>query len=491
MFKHALVQDTAYASLLKHDRKELHRFVAESLEQAYPERLDENAGLLAYHYAQCGDDAKLFEYAARAASVAANVFAHAEARAFLAQALAAIVNLPDTPENRGRRVDTMVEYIKLAWSVEPIPRLLERCREAEALVQSLVGSGEPSPENQARFAVIHYTASSMHMLLNELPTALEDYQRALREAESIGAVELSAFIRGFIGLIKTNQGYLDQAEEYLKQAWAVLSKAPDRWESNICLGTYALCLALQGKPEFLQPQLQAARAHLEAEHNIFSLLPILNYSANIAVWRGDLNAALAGMEEHLRRAEKAGDLFYVFSSHIFVALILSRLGRIQAADEEFERGVAIRKQIGGETLFGDWFAAMEAEIALNAERMQAAQELAEKAVKLAQSVNSIFVEAWAQRVWAQSMALSVRVKNDDDANEVVKAHFAESLRLFEHGDARPEAARTRVAWGKFLEERGEAERARELYEQAVAQFEVSGLTRELEETRELLNGVAA
>src|SRR6476646_10645116 len=92
LFKHALVQDTAYASLLKHDRKELHRFVAESLEHAYPERLDENAGLLAYHYTQCGNDVKIFEYATRAANVAAKVFAHAEARAYYSQALAAIVN---------------------------------------------------------------------------------------------------------------------------------------------------------------------------------------------------------------------------------------------------------------------------------------------------------------------------------------------------------------------------------------------------------------
>jgi predicted ATPase len=46
-FKHALVQDTAYQSLLKHERKHLHRVVGEALEEAYPAQLDENAALLA------------------------------------------------------------------------------------------------------------------------------------------------------------------------------------------------------------------------------------------------------------------------------------------------------------------------------------------------------------------------------------------------------------------------------------------------------------
>jgi len=44
IFKHALVQDTAYQSLLKKDRGRLHRAVAEAFERAFPDQLDENAG---------------------------------------------------------------------------------------------------------------------------------------------------------------------------------------------------------------------------------------------------------------------------------------------------------------------------------------------------------------------------------------------------------------------------------------------------------------
>jgi predicted ATPase len=56
-FKHALTQDSAYASLLKSQRTELHRRTAQAVEELYPEQLDEFAALLARHYSQAGDAA--------------------------------------------------------------------------------------------------------------------------------------------------------------------------------------------------------------------------------------------------------------------------------------------------------------------------------------------------------------------------------------------------------------------------------------------------
>ncbi len=58
LIKHALVQDTAQGSLLKHERKRLNRLVAVTLEHIYAERLDEYAARLAQHYDAAGDDAK-------------------------------------------------------------------------------------------------------------------------------------------------------------------------------------------------------------------------------------------------------------------------------------------------------------------------------------------------------------------------------------------------------------------------------------------------
>jgi predicted ATPase len=62
LFRHALVQDAAYGSLLKQERRELHGKVGEALEQLYPDRRDELAPVLAMHFEQAGDNDKAINY---------------------------------------------------------------------------------------------------------------------------------------------------------------------------------------------------------------------------------------------------------------------------------------------------------------------------------------------------------------------------------------------------------------------------------------------
>ena len=66
-----------------------------------------------------------------------------------------------------------------------------------------------------------------------------------------------------------------------------------------------------------------------------------------------------------------------------------------------------------------------------------------------------------------------------------EAQLAESLRLLEAGQSQLEAARTQVAWGTLCRDRGDLAAARAHWERAAAQWEASGLTHELERTREL------
>ncbi|HET7376251.1 MAG TPA: adenylate/guanylate cyclase domain-containing protein, partial [Anaerolineae bacterium] len=78
-FRHALVQDATYASLLKADRKHLHEKVGSILEQLYPEQLKELAPLLGHHFAEAGADEPAIKYLSLAGDVAAGRYANAEA----------------------------------------------------------------------------------------------------------------------------------------------------------------------------------------------------------------------------------------------------------------------------------------------------------------------------------------------------------------------------------------------------------------------------
>ena len=100
-------------------------------------------------------------------------------------------------------------------------------------------------------------------------------------------------------------------------------------------------------------------------------------------------------------------------------------------------------------------------------------------------MGGLFAEGFAQRVWGQSLA----ALDSPDWNDV-EEHLAASLRCFEEGDARLEAARTHVAWGLLCRDRRDAAAARGHLEQAAAQFEASGLVDELERTRCALQNLA-
>ena len=79
LFRHGLVQDAAYGSLLKQERRELHGRVGEALEELYPERPGELARVLAMHFEQAGETEKAIDYYAAGANHALGQYAIQEA----------------------------------------------------------------------------------------------------------------------------------------------------------------------------------------------------------------------------------------------------------------------------------------------------------------------------------------------------------------------------------------------------------------------------
>jgi class 3 adenylate cyclase/tetratricopeptide (TPR) repeat protein len=93
-FKHALVHEVAYDTLLRSRRKELHGTIAQTLERGWPETAETAPELLAHHYAAAGDDEVAVRYWERAGKLALERFALAEAVAHLSAGLALVERLP-------------------------------------------------------------------------------------------------------------------------------------------------------------------------------------------------------------------------------------------------------------------------------------------------------------------------------------------------------------------------------------------------------------
>jgi class 3 adenylate cyclase len=98
LFKHALVQDAAYSTLLRGPRQELHARIAAAIETRMPERVEREPELLAYHYAEAGQPDTAARYWLAAGRLAAQRSANSEAVAHLRHGIAAVHGLPETVE---------------------------------------------------------------------------------------------------------------------------------------------------------------------------------------------------------------------------------------------------------------------------------------------------------------------------------------------------------------------------------------------------------
>jgi predicted ATPase len=108
MFKHALIQDAAYQSLLKSTRQQYHQRTLHVLEEQFPATAAAQPELLAHHYTEAGLMAQAVSYWHKAGRGASERSAHVEAINHLRQGLALLQTLPETPERTQREVDILI-----------------------------------------------------------------------------------------------------------------------------------------------------------------------------------------------------------------------------------------------------------------------------------------------------------------------------------------------------------------------------------------------
>src|SRR4029434_341937 len=96
-FKHALIQDTAYQSLLKSTRQRYHQQIAHVLEARFPETTETQPELLAHHYTEAGLAEQAIPYWQQAGQQASDRSANLEAISNVTTGIELLKSLPETP----------------------------------------------------------------------------------------------------------------------------------------------------------------------------------------------------------------------------------------------------------------------------------------------------------------------------------------------------------------------------------------------------------
>jgi class 3 adenylate cyclase/tetratricopeptide (TPR) repeat protein len=129
IFRHALVQEVAYNSLLVTRRKEIHEKIGQAIEKLYPDRLEEFCEMLGYHYSVSGNPAKAYEYLKRSAKKAVRNNSLSEAVRYYAEAMTALSQMSETDENKREQIDLVLSMrapmARFGYAEEYLPMLLK------------------------------------------------------------------------------------------------------------------------------------------------------------------------------------------------------------------------------------------------------------------------------------------------------------------------------------------------------------------------------
>jgi class 3 adenylate cyclase/predicted ATPase len=210
-FKHALVQDAAYGSLLRSTRQQLHARIAGALEAQFPELMDSQPELFAQHYSEAGLIEKSITYWSNAGHRSAARSAMAEASSQYQKGLNQLALLPDDPERQRQKLELWIALGALLQAVkgQAAPETGHAYARARELWDQL---GSPS-----EFLHIPFGQSIHHAIRGELDLALgfdEDLLRLGRQRNDSAGLILGHLSSGrtlmFAGRLAASRSQLEE-----------------------------------------------------------------------------------------------------------------------------------------------------------------------------------------------------------------------------------------------------------------------------------------
>jgi tetratricopeptide (TPR) repeat protein len=477
-FAHALFQQFLYNDLSVGERRLIHHDVAAALETLVEGHTDTTAVQLARHYAEAGNEAKAAEYEIQAGDASRRAFAYPEARYHYRRALEMLASLEQTTSVIRTRLDTTIKYVDIALNSDAIFDLFARLQEAESLLQELPVPTDPS--DRVRIAYLHAWLGYLHEFVNEGATAMAYVQPLLEETKAIGNEELYREVAGLLGWMYALRGRFAQAIPLLLPTVSSLEQK-STWVKQVQAAT-GLSFALVGVGRCAEgiAVAQECIAHgQEAEHDL-TIATGQSFLALDYMMMGDANLAVEAATSCIQAAERGGELHQAIHGHIIKGFAHIRQHRRDLAQASMQQAQRLAAQMGHE--WTDlYFVALGAEIAQDSQQYAEAASQAEQVFTLAQATDSLWMQGLSQRIWAQAIAAL-----DPTRWHEVEQHLAASLAALEPGEARLEAARTHVAWGKLLAQRGNTQAAHEHLAQAALQYEKSELIERAAEVNVLL-----
>ncbi|RWO75240.1 MAG: adenylate cyclase [Mesorhizobium sp.] len=343
-FKHALVQDAAYDSLLRSKRQQIHAAVARAIEEHFPEKATAQPEILAHHYSAAAFAEQAIGYWLKAGQRAAELSANAEAIGHLMNGLEVLKSIPES-----RRRDELELDIQTALGMPLIATKGYGAPEtgaAYARAQELCSRLKCS--EQQLFPIL-YGQWAYHGVRSGWSKSRRLAENFLAQAEGRADRAMQVVGHRILGLPLAHLGDLRAAREHIEQALALYDPAQHRTlafrfgqdQRVAALAYLSLVLWLSGFPDRASHAIDRALEEVGEINHVNSRGYLLAWgAAPLAHFRRDAGAVRQYADAVISLAEEHGLLMWLAYGKIFRGWASGAQGRPSESVPEIVQGIA-------------------------------------------------------------------------------------------------------------------------------------------------------
>jgi DNA-binding response OmpR family regulator/class 3 adenylate cyclase/predicted ATPase len=485
VFKHALVQDAAYSTLVRSKRQQLHRRIADALEERFPETVEIQPELLAHHLIQAGLTERAINYLRKAGQRTIERSAHTEAVRHLTQALELLQTRPEGPARRSAALglEVMLSQATIAGYGYAASETAEVLLRAKTYIDDQT---DPSQK-----LAILYGIWACHYVGGEVARQTGAAAEFLAEAEHHNDTAALCVAHRIMGTTYLTKGDFTTALPHLEQARALYDpqhRTPLQYRYGQDVGAAALCYLswalwqLGYVDQASQVAADAVKRGEEVSHPHTQAFTICHARGMIDIFRRDSEDMQSYAGAVVSLCNEHGLSHWMACGRILKGWAAVNEGEIDHGIGLIRTGVAAWRKARAR-LWLPLFLALEAEACAKGRRIEEALEVIEQAIAISEETGEHWYLAEILRIKAG--LLSATDRTSDEA-EILLARSLETAR---GQQARCWELRTACDLASLWQSKGQAKQALQLLQPVCAQFTEGFDTADLRHAKLILDSL--
>jgi len=482
MFKHALIQDAAYQSLLKSTRQQYHQRIAQMVEERFHELCENQPELLAHHYTEAGFMAQAIPYWQRAGQHAVERSANLEAIGHLTKGLDVLATLPETRERTQQELALLTTLgpamiVIKGYGAPDVEATYLRARE---LCQQVDDPAQLFPVVRGLWN--RYLMRAEHQQARELGEQLLSLAHSLHDSASL--VEAHRVL----GTVLWNRGELSLAHEHLERGIALYEPHQHRTlafrygadPGVVCRFYAAVVLWSWGYPQQARRRMEESLTLAQDLAHPHSLTFVLVFAAILHRLCGEVQAAYARADAATRLAAEQGIAQWFAGGTILRGWAVAAQGQVAEGIAQIHQGLAAWRAAAAEVLRPSWLALLAEAYAAGDDPASGLHGLAE-ALVLIETTGERWYEAELYRLRGELLLHHARGEPEE-----AEVCFQQALTIARRQQAKSWELRAAMSLARLWQQQDKRAEARALLAPIYGWFTEGFDTADLQEAKAFL-----